>query len=43
MSLSKERSELYEDPAIGRLAMAGSAVQVPSAADVIFASRASGL
>jgi hypothetical protein len=36
MSLDKKRSEVHEDPAIGRLAMAGSTVQVPSAADVIF-------
>jgi hypothetical protein len=42
MSLDKKRSEMHEDPAIGRLAMARSTVQVPSAADVIFASRSSG-
>jgi hypothetical protein len=42
MSLDKKRSEVHEDPAIGQLAMGGSTVQVPSAADIIFASRASG-
>jgi hypothetical protein len=40
MSLDKRRSEVHEDPAIGRLAI--STVQVPLATDVIFASRAPG-
>jgi hypothetical protein len=41
MSLDKRRSEVHDDPAIGRLAI--SMVQVPLATDVIFASRAPGV
>ena len=40
--LGQKLQRVNEGPAIGRLAMAGSTAQVPSAADVILASHASG-